>query len=280
MLRDSTSDGRFLMTFDEFWGVTAGLFQGNQQERDFSWLDDTKVSDISNDGHLVLLQKNRRFACGLVGSWKPPQFLKRRKICLIVPTRSFPIAFSAHRYRRNKILQHRKFYENTYPAAMLFPYVRKILFVGHEKGQTTRLYLQKISGGKPVPAAQGAVELFPNTISPDGQSFVGKDGNQSIRIYSIQGDNSQPAKGIKQGEIPFQWNLDGTGFYAYGSDVPVEIFLVNVSTGARTSVKTLSPLDPTGIIGIASVSATPDGKNFVYSYQRALSTLYLVGGLR
>jgi hypothetical protein len=40
------------------------------------------------------------------------------------------------------------------------------------------------------------------------------------------------------------------------------------------------PLDNAGVQHIGPIRITPDGKNYVYGFQRRLSDLYLVEGLK
>ena len=58
---------------------------------------------------------------------------------------------------------------------------------------------------------------------------------------------------------------------------------VEIPSGKRTPWKQLAPLDLAGVDtpgrgGFFAV--TPDGRTYAYSYERSLSTLYLVDGLR
>ena len=55
---------------------------------------------------------------------------------------------------------------------------------------------------------------------------------------------------------------------------------MDVRTGQRTPWKKLAPADLAGVHDLFRVDMTPDGSYYVYSYQRDLSDLYLVEGLR
>ena len=48
----------------------------------------------------------------------------------------------------------------------------------------------------------------------------------------------------------------------------------------RRSLWAAPPSDRTGADGIVSVSLTPDGRAYVYTIQRRLSTLYVATGLK
>jgi len=60
----------------------------------------------------------------------------------------------------------------------------------------------------------------------------------------------------------------------------VEIHRVELSSGRQTLVRSLVIPDPAGVRTPEWVSATPDGKYYAYSFERVLSDLYLVEGLK
>ena len=53
----------------------------------------------------------------------------------------------------------------------------------------------------------------------------------------------------------------------------------NIATGARELSHEVEPLDATGIYGM-HLLVTPDGETWAYTYQRFLSNLYVVSGLK
>ncbi len=81
---------------------------------------------------------------------------------------------------------------------------------------------------------------------------------------------------------PIRWTSDGKFLFAkVANSVPARVVRVEVATGKRESWKDLAPSDPTRLMGINSVFMTPDGKSYVYGYQRAqISDLYVVEGLK
>jgi len=62
--------------------------------------------------------------------------------------------------------------------------------------------------------------------------------------------------------------------------IPAQVFRVDVATGQRTFWKSVEPADPAGIDTIGRVLVSADGKSYVYGYNRTLSDLYLVQGLK
>jgi hypothetical protein len=97
----------------------------------------------------------------------------------------------------------------------------------------------------------------------------------------VDGGESRPIKGLEVGEVPIRVSADGGSLYAYDSTVtPARIFRMDLASGARTSVRSLMPSDPAGVIRISPVLLAPDLKAHAYSYRRILSDLYVVEGLR
>ena len=55
---------------------------------------------------------------------------------------------------------------------------------------------------------------------------------------------------------------------------------MSVVSGKSEFWKELKPADPTGVLDIIAVVCTPDGSAYAYSFDRWLSDLYLVEGLK
>ncbi len=61
--------------------------------------------------------------------------------------------------------------------------------------------------------------------------------------------------------------------------LPLKIYRLNLETGRRELIKTISPSDPAGIIGYSYMFLTPDAKTYVYGFRRYLSEVYIVENL-
>jgi hypothetical protein len=58
------------------------------------------------------------------------------------------------------------------------------------------------------------------------------------------------------------------------------VYRLDVASGKRELVTTLSPTDLAGVTAIQNVRFTPDGKSYAYSFSRELSDLFLVENVR
>jgi len=118
-------------------------------------------------------------------------------------------------------------------------------------------------------------------VSPDGKLLAAFDPQRKFWLYPMDGGQPTALSGIEPGESVVRWSADGKYLFATNEGViPVEVYRVEVATGHRQLVYTLSPSDAAGLWGMYSVLVTPDGKSYIYSDVRILSDLYLATGLR
>lgn len=72
------------------------------------------------------------------------------------------------------------------------------------------------------------------------------------------------------------WSSDGKWLLV---NEGARVFRRDLDTGARSLWKELVPADPAGIFGIHPVFAR-DAKSYAYTYDRWISNLYVVKGLK
>jgi hypothetical protein len=93
---------------------------------------------------------------------------------------------------------------------------------------------------------------------------------------------------LKPTDVPIQWASDGRSLYtidnigqAVAPTAAIDVYRVEVATGARALWKTLSPPDLVGVQGLRfNLDITPDARSYCYSYMRRLGDLYVVDGLK
>ena len=118
-------------------------------------------------------------------------------------------------------------------------------------------------------------------ISPDGQWLAGSAPGEGLSIWPAAGGPGRRVPGSSAGERPVAFTADGRSLWVWRrSEVPARIFRVNVDTGERRLWKTLMPPDPAGVLSVTEFVVTPDGRSYFYGYEKALSELYVVNGLR
>ncbi|HEV2194412.1 MAG TPA: winged helix-turn-helix domain-containing protein [Candidatus Acidoferrum sp.] len=290
-LQDISRDGRVLLTVDnERTGTTLVSPTG---ERDLSWLDLTFPRAVSSDGKQVLLEEQSersgpdywvglrstegsapvRLGEGVGGNFSPDGKWTATNINSF-PESTFllPIGPGERRELRHPGIK------AAYPVWFM-PDGQSVVFSGIEAGHSTRSYVQDLQGGPPRPITpEGVTGRFP---SPDGQYLVALQPDQTHAIYDIQRGESHAIPGITWQLWPTGWSPDSRYLYMYTkTSPPSQIWRLDISSGKQRPVTELSPTDPAGILEIVSVQMTRDAKTFLYAYDRYLSELYVVDGLR
>jgi hypothetical protein len=119
-------------------------------------------------------------------------------------------------------------------------------------------------------------------------------------LLPIQGGQGRPVA-LAPGDIPLQWSHGGRYLYTVdnvgqpggggASDLrasstgqrtaAVDVFRVELATGARVLWKTLTPADPVGVEDNRETFViTPDAQSYCYSYMQRLGDLFVVSGLK
>jgi hypothetical protein len=168
-----------------------------------------------------------------------------------------------------------------FPAARWLPDGRHFLVVGAEKGQRSRVYLQAIDGGDPRPVSREG-EYGRLVVLPDGKRFITRGLDRRLAVFAIDGDaDPRRLEGTEGGDLPIVVSPDGAWLFVQGpAHMPGEVARVALGDGRREAVSTLQPPDPAGAIQILRIVMAPDGRSYAYTFVRALSSLYVVDGLR
>jgi eukaryotic-like serine/threonine-protein kinase len=296
-IQDISSDGHILLTQDQ-WRM--GLqYKGPKDvaERDFSWLDGAMVSDLSQDGQELafgdfmeasgpgglayvrtaedssavklgiglypVLSPDGKWA--LVGAYDPPHLA-------LLPTGTGE-ARSLKPYSLQQLQ-----WQGWMPDG------RSVYFAGND-GHDWRMYVQALDGGAPravTPAISvSASQALSDLVSPDGKFVFARDLDGKGVLYPLAGGPARSVPGLLPADIWVNWSSDGKSIYVYQDDVTrAQLFRLDLSTGKRELLRTLAPPDIAGLAGIESLRITADGQTYAYSYNRALSALYLIRGLQ
>jgi len=94
-------------------------------------------------------------------------------------------------------------------------------------------------------------------------------------------DDVRSCPGLQDGDVPIAWSPDSRSLFFTRERTPmVEIHRVELSSGRRNLVWSVAIQDPAGVRTSGRVRVTPDGRYYAYSFERVLSDLYLVEGLK
>lgn len=148
-----------------------------------------------------------------------------------------------------------------------------------EAGRAARCYAVNLSTGKARALTPEGFLCGP--ISPDARSIIGKTNYAGISAFPVDGGNAKTLVGKKSNFNPVEWSQDGAFLYGYHiGEFPSKVYALNLATGAETPLQELKPGAPAGVVTLAPVVVSHDGKSFAYSYSQTLSVLYLISGLR
>ena len=290
-LDDITHDGRVLgVAADTRLGISF-LSRGAKEERDLSWFDASRIYDISSDGTTILfvelsdgqprnaaiylrktdgspairLGDGNRPALSPDGKWVVCIFSDGTKSKLtLLPTgagQARSIGIEGMNYDR----------------AGWFPDGKRILFTGNEPNRPTRTFVQDLTGNSAKLVT--SEEATATRISPD-QKFVAVVAGGNLSLFPIAGGEPKTIAKIEPGESVIRWSTDGRYLFLSKLEAPafLKVSRLDVATGRKETWKEVKTPDPVGV-RIANVVMTPDGEAFAYSFQRDITTLFLIGGL-
>jgi Tol biopolymer transport system component len=156
----------------------------------------------------------------------------------------------------------------------------RIFSVGNEPGHRERTFVIDMNGGETALTPEGVRAL---AASADGRYLLtSAAGSPDFQLFPVGGGEAKPLPQLQKGDHPLDFSTDGTAiFVARGDhDGTIEIWRVEMAGGKRTLLRTFSPSEGPAITGGLSAAVSRDGKSFAYEYERAISTEYVVEGLR
>jgi serine/threonine protein kinase len=290
-LQDISRDGKVLLTHEVVRREVVGLAPGESQERDLTWKGYSVPLGLSRDGRTLLFFENNEsgkpstlYVRGTDGS-PPIGFGEGEEGSSLSSDGRWVLAQrSASGASHFELLptgagESRPFRVDglAIEGADWFPDGSHLLVAGHVPGHEFRDYVVDLTGKNARPLTPEGVAG--SRISPDGKWLInGKgspDGPRTRWIYPVAGGEPRRVPGETPG-YPLQWDADGRSVYLGRRD---GLDKLDLATGRSEPWREFRPADPTGVIGVLPWLVTPDGKSYVYSYNRVLSDLYLVDGL-
>jgi eukaryotic-like serine/threonine-protein kinase len=171
---------------------------------------------------------------------------------------------------------------------------QRLIANGNEPGHPLRAYVVDMEGHV-TPLTPEGVEM--RAISADGKKMALRERKTvdgvAKSVYTIapvavgSGGEVQLGAGVPAPEMaaieyPIDFNADGSALFIERvvSQSVVEIWLQDFATGKRTLLHSVTPPGIPSLENGLLVTVSRDGKNYAYQYHPALSTLYVIDGLR
>jgi Tol biopolymer transport system component len=298
MILDASPAGKVLINHESWRAFISGVPPGESAERDFTWLDFSFPTDLSDDGKTLLFQEwgegggtkgsvyLRRmdgspplrlgegfgFSLSPDGQWVIARLYTRPPRLVLLPTGAGePKPLSTE----GILVQ----------GAAWFPDGKRILLLGSTPDRKVSYYALDVGGGKarPIAPAEGVSFFLRALISPDGRwlPHVGKD--RRLVLLPLDGGEQRPVAGAEPGEFPIRWTADGRFLFVERADGARRmISRVDPITGRREAWKEI--LVSTDTVGLRTdavpILLSADGKSCFWGYQRYSDELYLVEGLK
>ena len=301
MLRfhDVSRDGRILLS-RELW--RSGLqFKGpgESKERDLAWLDYAVLRDLSTDGTqvsfddwgeaagiscLAYLRKTDGSPAIKLGAWWEPVLSPDGARAFAREASTVGIGYSAllpTGVGEQQKLDSGAIQESTSHGFM--PDGKGIYFAGND-GHEWRMYLQDAAGsprGVTPSISVKPTHFETHLVSSDSKFIFARDLSGKGGIYPIAGGSARAIPGWMPEDVWINWSADGRSAYVYHDEkTSAPVYRLDLNTGKRELITTLAPADPAGVTAVLNVRMTADGKAYAYSFDRELSDLFLVEGVR
>ena len=294
-VQDVSRAGRVLATREDWRVGLFGRLAGEAKERDLSWLDWSLAADISPDGKTIVFTE-----AGEGGGSGYSTYLRRagegaavrlgegsamalspdlRTVASIVhPSGETQLAIYPTGAGEARVLPREGL---TSQRVDWMPDGKHLLDSANEEGKGVRLWLVDLETGKAGAVSPEGFRHYQRCVTPDGSKVIVTGPDERVYLYPLAGGNPDPLPGLTPEELPSGWLADGHSFLVlHRNELPAKIFRYDVLTGKKDLWKELTPPDPTGIIQVNRFIATSDGSSYVYNYQRYLSELYSIDGLK
>ncbi len=294
-LQDTARDGKLLIAHDTLRSGILAMAPGADKERDLSWLDWSTVYAISADGKSLAFGESGEGGGALYSSYfrsmdgSPPVRLGDGTGNALSPDGKWVAAIVGLITGGKVVLQPTGAGEPkplptegySVSGASFLPDGKRLLLTASEKGHGTRLYEFAIDGGKMRAISPEGYRTQTGTMSPDGKFVVAFGPDRKAYLYPIEGGEPTAVAGLGDLEVPVGWTADSRYVYVYKrGEYPARVSRLDPATGKRELWRELTPPDPAGISTISPPRIAPDGKAYVYSYNRILSDLFLVEGVK
>jgi hypothetical protein len=294
ILHDAARDGRLLIDVGtNAFGVRYG--RGSEPERELAWFDSTSVMALSEDGDQALLIESGEAggpeygvylrptdgaAAVRIGTGRATDLSSDGRWVLSVPVRArdhialIPTGVGTHQQLRYPGLAQ-------YDWALFAGSPRRILFTAMRDGESDWQAFVVDLDSHQAPRSVFRGRFRRDLVTPAGDAFLRWcEAEKRYCLQPLDGGEPRPISDLG-GDLPVFWGQDDRTLYVREPNLfPARISRIDLATGARTPWRSLAPEDCVGLMGVVDIVANRDASAYAYWYNRRLSTLYLVDGMR
>jgi Tol biopolymer transport system component len=289
---DAAPDGRILYAAGDSRISIRVLTPGDSAERELPWLDVPIAADLSRDGRWLLfsdegvsaglnyavgyrntdgspavrlgegsalgLSPDGKWAIGRIPSPPPARFV-------LYPTGAGqPVRLDVKPI-------------TTVKRVAWFPDGR-LLICGAEATGIQRCYRASLGGSAATAVTpDGTTDGWP---APDGRTLLLQTDKGVWQLADVESGATRVVPGDHVNDTVLGWTQDSrVVFVVESSTIPARTARVDLSTGARTFVRELTPSDRTAVMAIYPGRVVDDGRAYVYTYWRQAQRAIVVKGI-
>jgi DNA-binding winged helix-turn-helix (wHTH) protein/Tol biopolymer transport system component len=292
-LRDITPDGRVLVARESKRLEMAGRIPSSPVEQDFSWLDWSRVQDLSQDNRLILFDESGEAAGAhslvyLEGTVARSMMRLGEGVAMALsPDGSLALIASENR-RRLRLIPisggtPRELLDTglKYQWARYFPDGRRFLVLASQPQKGFRLYVQQLDTGALSPISP-EIMVRNAAISPDGSRVAVLAPDNRFMLYPTDGSSPPAVVATSEPLAPLRWSAKGDAIYVQhlrgSGELPARVSRLQVPSGVLRLWKEVTPKEGTGVTSVTGVVIGSDEQSYVFSFRRQLSELYVVEG--
>jgi eukaryotic-like serine/threonine-protein kinase len=293
ILHDIAPDGRVLLERNTLRSEIRYGRLDQPEERDLSWLDLSRLVQLSDDGRYLLFVESGEGGGPEYGAYlrettgAVPVRLGHGRPMALSPDGQWVLAIPVQQpdhldlwptgAGETRAIKDPGFAE--YEWASFLPGGQRIVFTARMEAAERRTYVRDLAAGPPRAVTPPGIGLGTDGVSPDGRHLVASCPHEKATcLYPLEG--GEPRK-VEVGErVVVGWAAPGVLLLRERPRLPARLHRYDVATGRSEFWRELSPPDRAGVFGVHAVDLTPDAKAYAYSYARMFSDLYVVSGLR
>ncbi len=160
-----------------------------------------------------------------------------------------------------------------------FPTGSRVMVVASDARRAVRTYVVDTAAGAP-PRPITDEGVVGRLVSPDGTAILASAPDRSYLVVPVEGGQPRKVAGLTAQDRVVQWLADGHVLAFRPGRPTANIERVDVGSGTREPWLDLVPRDPSGVLSIAQVYSTRDGRRYLYEVRHVSSGLFAVTGVR